>query len=188
MTASAVVWLVMSLGLMLTELRLSARGARSTVTVEARASDEILIILTMLALILPVSLSLVSSDLGTPTLPTMAVGALSAGVGLSLRCAAMVGLRGRYRLSPTVQPDHTTLITDGPFAQLRHPGYAGLLLAFGGLSLVAAGWVGLVFVAPMALAVHHRITLVARPLALQFVQLHAAYCRSVPWRMLPHVY
>lgn len=68
--------------------------------------------------------------------------ALSA-AGLALRIAAMVRLGSRFSPWIAAQRDHV-LETGGPYARIRHPGYAGTLLAALGAVLAFGSAVGLV--------------------------------------------
>ena len=85
-----------------------------------------------------------------------------------------------------IQPDHR-LVTDGPFARIRHPRYAGLMLLLVGLPLVFRSGLGLaggmlgcaLFVA--------RIFREERMLASAFGAEWAAYC-SKTRRLVPGMY
>jgi protein-S-isoprenylcysteine O-methyltransferase Ste14 len=64
------------------------------------------------------------------TVPGSAIAA--AGVALGVWSAAALG-----RITPLPEPrDDARLVTHGPYSLARHPLYGGLLLVFGGLSLV----------------------------------------------------
>jgi protein-S-isoprenylcysteine O-methyltransferase Ste14 len=75
----------------------------------------------------------------------------AAGVGLSLGVLwAGIGLRwwsfltlGRYFTVTVMTSAHQPVIAAGPYRVLRHPSYAGLLLALGGLGLGFRNWLSL---------------------------------------------
>jgi protein-S-isoprenylcysteine O-methyltransferase Ste14 len=83
------------------------------------------------------------------------------GVGMAVLLAGLV-LRGwsfkvlgdYFTFTVMVSPDQP-VVTAGPYRVLRHPGYAGILLACAGIGLAAANWIalGVAVVVPLALLV-----------------------------------
>jgi protein-S-isoprenylcysteine O-methyltransferase Ste14 len=76
------------------------------------------------------------------------------------------------------------VVTTGPYALVRHPMYAGALLAFIGTPLALASWWGLVPAALLAGVIVWRLLdeeiFLARSLAG-----YDDYRRKVGWRLLP---
>lgn len=75
-----------------------------------------------------------------------AAGVAFAAAGIALAIWARVHL-GRNWAMPMVDRQDTELVTSGPYARVRHPIYAGVLLALLGSALVAGPWWLFVFLA-----------------------------------------
>lgn len=71
-----------------------------------------------------------------------AIGMVMLVTGVALRLWAFHALGRYFTFSVTVRPDQP-VITTGPYRLLRHPGYAGGLLATIGIGLMWGNWVGL---------------------------------------------
>ena len=77
------------------------------------------------------------------------MGILVAGVALRLWSFHALGQYFTFTLK--VSPDQP-VVTRGPYRVLRHPGYAGVLLAIVGISLLHGNWIGVEIVSPLWLA------------------------------------
>jgi len=64
-------------------------------------------------------------------------------IGDLLQAAAMWSLHGLYTLRLGVQPGHH-LVTNGPYAVVRHPGYLGAILCLTGMALAMSSFTALV--------------------------------------------
>lgn len=62
--------------------------------------------------------------------------------GLTLRGWSFKVLGDYFTFTVMVSPDQP-VVTAGPYRVLRHPGYAGILLACAGVGLAAANWIAL---------------------------------------------
>ena len=90
---------------------------------------------------------------------TIGDGAFVFGIGMVL-LAAGVGLRwssfwalGQYfTFTVEVSPEQQ-IITAGPYRLLRHPGYAGGLLAMIGIGVIYSNWIGLAVISLSSLAI-----------------------------------
>lgn len=180
------IWLVVAVLLAVTERVLSAgQVAERGATEQARASDEYLQLCTLLALWGPLAAGWL---LPGPFQTELAVvGALGASVGVTLRCAAMSALRGRYVLTP-IHQGGAGLVTTGPYRIVRHPGYLGLLMTFIGMAALIAGLPGVMWTVPMVFGVFRRISLEEAILTEEFKDRYVQYCGSVTWRLCPCVY
>jgi protein-S-isoprenylcysteine O-methyltransferase Ste14 len=78
---------------------------------------------------------------GANTWWTLGIGVAVTIVGVALRAWAIVTLGRWFRRKVTIEPGQR-LVRAGPYRVLRHPSYAGLLLAFFGLGLAFGSWVG----------------------------------------------
>jgi protein-S-isoprenylcysteine O-methyltransferase Ste14 len=84
-----------------------------------------------------------------------------------------------------VKKDHE-LITGGPYALVRHPIYAGLLLAFIGSAVARGEWRGLLAVALVFSALWHKLRLEEKWMRAQFGESYAAYARRVA-ALVPYI-
>ncbi|MFG2843777.1 methyltransferase family protein [Kitasatospora sp. NPDC048296] len=122
-------------------------------------------------------------------LPTWAgwFGVALIAAGLALRAWGMRTL-GRYytRTLRTVDTQH--VVRTGPYRLIRHPGYAGSLLVWGGYALGTAGWAAALVVVTLLLGAYGwRIAAEERLLLSAFGPAYAQY-RTVSKRLVPFVY
>ncbi len=102
--------------------------------------------------------------------------------GISLYGWGLVTLRAQFGVSGILGAQlyrGHTLITDGPYAYLRHPMYAGVLLAALGATLLFRTWAMVLFL-PMSLVVVVRAEHEEDLLAEAFGQTWGAYAARVP--------
>jgi len=85
----------------------------------------------------------------------------------------------------TVKEGHE-LITSGPYALVRHPIYAGLLLAFLGSAVARGEWRGLLAVALVFGALWHKLRLEEKWMRAQFGESYEAYSRRVA-ALVPYI-
>jgi protein-S-isoprenylcysteine O-methyltransferase Ste14 len=85
-------------------------------------------------------------------------GAVAFGIGLAILLAGLV-LRGwsimalgEYFTGSVAVSSDQPVVTAGPYRVLRHPSYTGVLLAYTGIGLASANWVGLAAMAMLPLA------------------------------------
>jgi protein-S-isoprenylcysteine O-methyltransferase Ste14 len=69
---------------------------------------------------------------------SLVLGTLTVMWGIWLRTSAHKALGRHFTFHVSLQKDHT-LITDWPYNVVRHPGYTGALMIYGGLATVLAG-------------------------------------------------
>ena len=182
----AIAWTVLLLLLVGAERRWGNRSAPVQVRESARESDQVMILSSVLALLAPILQTLVWPVRVTPL--ELGFGATVCVWGIFVRVAAMKTLRGRYRLTPAEQPDLPSLVSDGCYGVVRHPGYAGLLLTFWGLALIVGGWWASGWMLPMLLLLMARVRIEEELLGAEFAAAHTAYRSAVRWRIVPYVY
>jgi protein-S-isoprenylcysteine O-methyltransferase Ste14 len=179
-----VAWTVLALLLALTEVAFApARsGSRSP---QGEATDRLVQMLTVVAIVGPPLLALILRS--PPGVPALAIGVGIAASGIALRVVAMRVLGERFQLTPREVSEAPRLVTSGPYAVIRHPGYAALLLAFSGLALVGGGVLGLLFMAPLVGGVVVRIAIEEEILRAEFGASHVDYVKETPWMLLPRI-
>lgn len=135
------------------------------------------------------------------------VGALDArfhwggAVPLPLRAAGFVLLVGGIAVAlwavsvnrffiPAVRIQHERghrLVTSGPYAVVRHPGYAGLVWAVPGSGLALGSWLAAGLGVVMAAFVLRRVVVEDR-FVMRELSGYAEYAARVPYRILPRVW
>ena len=97
-------------------------------------------------------------------------------LGLAFAIWARVHI-GRNWGMPMTQKDQPDLVTSGPYAHVRHPIYAGILLAVVGTA-VAIAWIWLIAAALAAAYFIYSASAEERYMAKQFPDTYLAYKRS----------
>jgi protein-S-isoprenylcysteine O-methyltransferase Ste14 len=105
--------------------------------------------------------------------------------GVALMVWARRTLGRSFTMFPRPKPGGR-LVTDGPFALVRHPIYGGAILFFAGCSLAFSPW-GLAATLVLALLWVAKARVEERNLAQRFPE-YADYRRRVRKRLLPLVY
>ena len=80
------------------------------------------------------------------------MGGLLCGTGLALRYVSRKTL-GRFFTIGVIKQEEHTVVQDGPYRRLRHPGYFGFVLFYVGLPLLVGNWLGLAVLSLPALVV-----------------------------------
>jgi protein-S-isoprenylcysteine O-methyltransferase len=107
--------------------------------------------------------------------------------GLALRLWSQAVL-GRYYTTTLRHAGDQPIVARGPYRVLRHPGYAGLLLAWAGAGLATANWVVAAAVTLlMSVAYGYRIAAEEVMLLGAFGDRYQEYQRRT-WRLIPYVY
>ncbi|KAI8973149.1 hypothetical protein BD414DRAFT_499306 [Trametes punicea] len=91
--------------------------------------------------------------------PILLVGTFLAVCGAALRLACFRALGALFTFELTISPTHR-LVTDGPYAYVRHPSYAGVyavLLGASAVMLAPGAWLREAWLAPSACAVWGRV-------------------------------
>jgi protein-S-isoprenylcysteine O-methyltransferase len=107
--------------------------------------------------------------------------------GLFVRWWAIVVL-GRYFTTNVTVQERQPVIRTGPYRFVRHPSYAGSLLAFAGLGVVMHNWLSIVvLLVPVTVALLNRIVVEERALLTTIGSPYADYCRKTR-RLIPGVF
>jgi protein-S-isoprenylcysteine O-methyltransferase len=105
--------------------------------------------------------------------------------GLALRWWAIVYLGRHFTVNVSIAPDHR-VVDSGPYRFVRHPSYAGALLAFVGLGICYGNYASLIAIAvPVTLAFLRRIAVEEAALTKALAGAYSEYAsrtrRLVPW-------
>jgi protein-S-isoprenylcysteine O-methyltransferase Ste14 len=107
--------------------------------------------------------------------------------GLFLRWWAIITLGRFFTVDVTIERDHE-LVERGPFRLVRHPSYAGVLMAFVGFALTLGNWAALmVILLPITAAFVHRINVEEDALSRALGEQYTDYMRRTK-RLVPFVY
>src|SRR5262249_3793232 len=107
--------------------------------------------------------------------------------GLALRLGSPAG-PGRYYTSTLRHAADQPVLASGPYRLVRHPGYAGLLLAWLGAGLASANWAVAVAIALLMVAAYrYRIAAEEAMLLEAFGDRYREYMART-WRLVPYVY
>jgi protein-S-isoprenylcysteine O-methyltransferase len=114
-------------------------------------------------------------------------GAVLFAAGLIFRWWAIVTLGRFFTVDVTIEKDHE-LVERGPFRFVRHPSYAGVLLAFVGFALTLRNWGAiLVVLVPILVAFVKRMNVEEEALSRALGERYGAYMRRTK-RLIPGVY
>jgi protein-S-isoprenylcysteine O-methyltransferase len=107
--------------------------------------------------------------------------------GLLLRWWAIIVLGRFFTVDVTIEKDHE-LVERGPFRILRHPSYAGVLLAFVGFALSLLNWAALIVILlPIFAAFIHRMNVEEQALSRALGSTYTEYVTRTK-RLVPFLY
>jgi protein-S-isoprenylcysteine O-methyltransferase Ste14 len=107
--------------------------------------------------------------------------------GLLLRWWAIITLGRFFTVDVTIEKDHE-IVERGPFRLVRHPSYAGVLLAFVGFALSLNNWAGMLAVMlPIFAAFIRRMNVEEEALSDALGSRYLDYMRRTK-RLLPYLY
>jgi protein-S-isoprenylcysteine O-methyltransferase len=187
--ASVVLWSVV-LFFPASEIALTVmRRARSGI---ARHADEGSTGLLWLVILCGVGTAIASQWIGGLRLPgprwlLQGLALLLLVSGLAVRWMAVLSLGRFFTVDVAIHQQHA-LVEKGIYRYVRHPSYAGLLMAFAGLGVFFGNWLGFCAVTlPVAVALLARIRREEAALLDGLGASYAAYCSRTK-RLLPGVY
>ena len=170
------------------ELFLNAtRRSRSPGGSQDRGSFRLIAVLLSVAFSVDFACALLLPSAALPWARTMfVVGLCCVLFGTALRWYAVAAL-GRYFTVDVASQASQPVIDVGPYRLIRHPSYAGMLLALFGLALALGNWAGLfaMLILPAA-AFAYRITVEEAVLLSTLGEPYACYMRRT-WRLIPYL-
>jgi protein-S-isoprenylcysteine O-methyltransferase len=108
-------------------------------------------------------------------------------IGVVLRWCAILSLGRFFTVNVAIVSDHR-LVEAGPYRWLRHPSYAGALLAFLGLGLCLDNWAALaVLMVPVSVVFWWRMRIEEAALFETFGERYRDYMRRTR-RLIPFIY
>jgi protein-S-isoprenylcysteine O-methyltransferase len=115
------------------------------------------------------------------------VGCVLFALGLVLRWYSIVYLGRFFTVNVAIHSRHE-VVDSGPYRLIRHPSYAGALLAFLGLALCFANWLSLILVMlPILWAFGRRIAVEENALASALGTPYIRYMQRTK-RLAPYIY
>jgi protein-S-isoprenylcysteine O-methyltransferase len=120
-------------------------------------------------------------------LPLLIAGCALFAAGLALRWYSIWYLGRFFTVNVAIHSRHE-IIDTGPYRRIRHPSYAGALLAFLGLALSLDNWASLaLIVLPVTMAFRRRIRIEERALSNALGRPYTSYMQRTN-RLIPGVY
>lgn len=169
-----------------TEFVLRRGGTARNLTASAGDRGTTLLILTTYAV---VTAGLMLGPAAGPAFPPAVAwgGAGAAYAGLGLRWTAMVAL-GRFYTRTLVTVGDQRVVQSGPYRYVRHPGYLGSLMTWGGAAAATANVAMTLLVLALLLGVYARRIAVEERMLLGRLGADYARYRSRSWRLIPGVF
>jgi protein-S-isoprenylcysteine O-methyltransferase Ste14 len=169
------------------ELYLGSRTSRASLNGGSRQAELLISVSTVAALLLALlASSAIPAAVIHPTVVAYGAGIAMLLVGITIRGLAASSLGAYYTLELGTQADQT-IRDQGLYRWVRHPGYAGTLLALLGVGFALGSWaaaLAFVLVVPGLVA---RIRSEEQMLNQAFGQAYAKYCGETPCRLIPGV-
>lgn len=157
---------------------------------EASASRFVRLVALLVAIALLALPSVPVPGLDTPFLPSEMwvfwLGSAVTAAGLLFSIWGRRHLGSNWSQAVTLKEDHE-LITSGPYAWVRHPIYAGLLLALAGAAIVRGEWRGILAVLLVFVILWRKLKLEEQWMRARFGSSYEKYSRRVAM-LIPYVF
>jgi protein-S-isoprenylcysteine O-methyltransferase len=190
MTSVRIIWLILCLFWIISEIRLARTSSPNQPTVmhSELQSQRWLWLSVLGSLIFALGFKqLAWLPLPIHYLPRQLLAIVLFSGGLGLRYWAVSHLGRFFTTHVTIQQQHR-LITSGPYRLIRHPAYTGLLLALAAAGIAMGDLLALLFLTlPTFYTFSLRISIEERMLQQKFASLYQDYCKT-SWRLLPWLY
>lgn len=154
---------------------------------EPRPSQKIIMSLTMLGVVAMLVVSALDYRFGWSSVPWYISLVGDALVALGLFVNLLVFRENSYGASNIRIMEGQTVISTGPYALVRHPMYAGVLITVIGVPLALGSWWGLAVLALIVPVLIWRI-LDEEKLLKEELPGYTEYAQKVRYRLVPHVW
>jgi protein-S-isoprenylcysteine O-methyltransferase Ste14 len=125
---------------------------------------------------------------GRPSAAAAITGSVLIAAGLAVRLLAIRALGPRFTATVHVESGQA-VATRGVYAAVRHPSYAGALLAVLGSAVLLQSWIGAAFgTVAMAAAYAYRVRLEERALIASIGPAYQAYRSLTRFRLVPGIW
>jgi protein-S-isoprenylcysteine O-methyltransferase Ste14 len=178
--AACIVWVAFSV-----YWEIAAKGRTPERAAESSLSRGFHVFLTNIALLLQIAPILGPGRLLPPSIPVVALGFIVQASGLLLAIWARNHLGKNWSGRITIKEGHD-LVRTGPYKNLRHPIYSGILTMYLGTALITGERLGLVGLAVALLAYWRKIRLEDAALKEAFGAEYEAYQHQT-WALIPGV-
>ena len=147
-----------------------------------KGSYRIVVIATYLALVIVFLLR--SHDIGVFKGGLQNIGLILIIIGIILREWSIWTLGKHFNVRVQVS-EEANLVTKGPYKNIRHPAYTGILLTFLGIPLAIGSWLGVVIALILKLsAIEYRIRVEEDALEEAFGSQYEEYKKRT-WKLFP---
>jgi protein-S-isoprenylcysteine O-methyltransferase Ste14 len=107
--------------------------------------------------------------------------------GLALRVWAALTL-GEFYTRTLLITDRQRVVESGPYRLIRHPGYLGDIILWGGAALATANWIAIVLIIPLMVAAYtYRIRHEETMLLVTLGEQYRNYVART-WKLIPFIY
>jgi protein-S-isoprenylcysteine O-methyltransferase Ste14 len=169
------------------ELFIGRLSVRASLSRTAAGAEVVMAVSTVFALVVAtVAGSALPRLTIQPPQAAFGIGLTLLVLGVGLRLVAVHQLGAYYTLSLGVQVGQRVL-TRGLYRWVRHPGYAGTLLAILGIGFALGTWASVFSVQLVLPALAARIRGEERLLSTAFGSAYVEYCAVTRWRLVPGV-
>jgi protein-S-isoprenylcysteine O-methyltransferase Ste14 len=169
------------------ELVQAFRSRRGTTRVDVRAEIVFRVLFFAGILLLPLGRAVAPTAVIGGGVLLFGLGVVLGWLGLLLRWWSFVSL-GKYFTVVLETSEDQPVVTRGPYRVLRHPSYAGLLLAFAGTGLMVGNWLSAFgAVALVLIALIHRLRIEEHALTAAFGDQYREFAASRA-RLIPYVW
>ena len=120
-------------------------------------------------------------------IPSQIIGITFVCIGLDLRYSAVKELANFFSTQLKIIQNHT-IIDTGPYQVIRHPAYAGILIAFFGAGIAMGDFLSLIAILLPTFATFRKRMIIEENMLIKALGLpYQNYCQKT-WRFIPYIY
>lgn len=179
--------LAITLYLMARDPALLRRRVRGGPAAEQHARQRLIQAAASIAFLAMMIASALDHRLGWSRVPPLLVALGDCLVALGFSLVFLVFKENTFASATIETPPEQRVVDTGPYAQVRHPMYAGALILLAGVPLALGSFWGLLALAPMSATIVARLLDEERVLSSSLPG-YGAYLRHVRYRLVPRVW